>query len=147
VAFSPDGRTIASASEDQTIILWDVRRRQRLGQPLNGHDGPVTSVAFSPDGRTIASASEDQTIRVWLVRDGQGLYSFIEHNDPVNSVAFAQDGVTLASGGDDRSTILWDLRLSTWQRLACELTRRSLSAAQWDQFIGSNQSNRSACRQ
>jgi len=65
VAFSRDGRTLASASGDGTVRLWDVRTRKALGAPLKGHTAPVSSVAFSPDGRTLASASADGTIRLW----------------------------------------------------------------------------------
>ena len=68
VAFSPDGKTLASGSDDNDIILWDVARRQPLGEPLKGHQRDVTSVAFSPDGQTLASGSQDKTVRLWDIR-------------------------------------------------------------------------------
>ena len=66
VAFSADGKRLASASKDQTVKVWDATNGQET-LTLKGHTGPVTSVAFSPDGKRLASASNDQTVRVWDV--------------------------------------------------------------------------------
>jgi hypothetical protein len=67
VAFSPDGKVLASGSGDNTVILWDVEKRQPLGQPLTGHRGFVTSVAFSPDRKIVASGGLDKTVILWDV--------------------------------------------------------------------------------
>ena len=64
VAFSPDGRLLASASDDKTVWLWDPATGQHQ-RTLTGHAGPVRSVAFSPDGRLLASAGDDGTVRLW----------------------------------------------------------------------------------
>jgi len=66
VAFSPDGKTLASGSYDNTVRLWDVQTRQELAT-LKGHDAYVSSVAFSPDGKTLASGGWDNTVKLWVV--------------------------------------------------------------------------------
>ncbi len=116
VAFSPDGRTLASASTDQMAWLWNVTDPARptpLGQPLTGHTNAVSSVVFSPDGHILASASYDQTVRLWNVTDlthptplGQPLTG---HTNAVYSMAFSPDGHTLASASIDRTVRLWNV--------------------------------------
>ncbi|NEP02802.1 MAG: TIR domain-containing protein [Symploca sp. SIO2E9] len=107
VAFSPDGKTIASASSDNTIKLWNLQGEEL--NTLRGHQDWVISVAFSPDGKTIASASGDNTIKLWNLQ-GEELNTLTGHQSSVISVAFSPDGKTIASASTDKTIKLWNLQ-------------------------------------
>jgi WD40 repeat protein/serine/threonine protein kinase len=120
VAFSPDGKTMASGSNDTTIILWDISSRQPIGPPLTGHTDTVRSVAFSPDGQILASGSFDGTIILWDTATGEPLGPpLTDHTGGVWSVAFSPGGQTLASASEDQTIILWDV--TTGQSLGSPL--------------------------
>lgn len=112
VAYSPDGRVLASASFDKTIKLWEAASGRQL-RTLIGHTSAVKSVAFSPDGKYLASGSLDRTVKLWDVATGQELLTFSSkvtiRTDLVNAVAFSPDGNMLASAAWDGMVRLWDV--------------------------------------
>lgn len=109
LAFSPDGRTLASASRDGTVKLWDLATGQEIGS-LRGHLGVVATVAFSPDGRWIATGGEDATARLWKVATKTEIKIFRGHQQWVGSVKFSPDGNTLATSSQDGTARLWNVQ-------------------------------------
>ena len=106
VRFSPDGQTIASASADHTIKLWNLQGN--LQGTLRGHKGSVTSVSFSPNGKIIASGSRDKTIMLWE-RDRRCKKKF-DTGSEVTSISFSPDSERIASANRDNTVKLWTLK-------------------------------------
>ncbi|KAF7982120.1 hypothetical protein HWV62_29841 [Athelia sp. TMB] len=116
VAFSPDGRRIASGSYDRSVRVWDAETGALIAGPFEGHTDYVTSIAFSPDGQRIASGSDDGSVRVWHAETGALFAGPFEHNISnvyVMSVAFSPDGRIIASGLGDGTVQLWDAHEGT----------------------------------
>jgi small GTP-binding protein len=107
IAWSPDGRLLATPSKDETIRLWNTETGECL-YTLKGHSGCVNSVAFDPTGRILVSGSDDTRIKLWDVASGKLFRSLEGHNSSVNSVAFDPTGRIVVSGGLDTKVNFWE---------------------------------------
>jgi WD40 repeat protein len=144
VAFSSDGKTLASASgqNDGTIKLWDVATRQQLGRDFAGYVTEMKKIIFNPDGKTLASTSDRSPdgkvykIFLWDVATHQLIGQPLNaHTDFIGDIAFSPDGQMLASSGGDSALRLWDMNLESWAARACRLANRNLTRQEWERYF------------
>jgi WD40 repeat protein len=107
-AFSPDGATIATASYDKLIKLWDAASGKEI-RTLKDHIDAVYALAFTPDGKRLISGAADRTVKVWNPATGERLYTMGEPADGINALAISPDGKMVAAGGLDKNIRLWRL--------------------------------------
>lgn len=110
IAFTPNGRVLASGRQDGTILLWSVAEQAPLSEAWLAHYGPVTALAVSPDGQILATGGGDYLIRLWDLATGAALGELVGHSNALGGLSFSPDGKFLAScglyGGPLR---LWDV--------------------------------------
>jgi WD40 repeat protein len=136
LAFTQDGRLMASCRADGSIQLWDVTdpvHPAKIGDPLRSDGGEVTSVAFSPNASLLAAGNGNGTVAFWEMTEPRHPMAKpmapIGHQGKVWSVAFSPDGQTLASGGDDGAIILWDLTVPDYAQIVLDTKEQVYAVA------------------
>jgi len=124
VAFSPDGKTLATASADKTVRLWAVESGKELAT-LRGHTDYVASVAFHPDGKTLVTGSYDHTVKLWSIEKRAEVHTIPANKGAVLTVAFHPNGKSLVTGGIDGALHFWETEKGSQGRPAVLQAHRS----------------------
>ncbi|MEG3970153.1 WD40 repeat domain-containing protein [Microcoleus sp. T2B6] len=107
VSFSPNGKLLATSSDDKTVKLWDTTTGKQINT-LTGHTNRVLAVSFSPNGKLLATSSDDKTVKLWNTTTGKQIKTLTGHTNRVLAVSFSPDGKRLATGSADNTVKLWD---------------------------------------
>lgn len=109
VAFSPDGNTIASGSNDKKVFLWSVTTKEVIAE-FHGHSDNIYDIAFSPDGTMVAACSKDKSVRIWNIAERKLVHLLNGHQEMVLEIEFSPDGKYLISSSSDQAIKLWDVK-------------------------------------
>jgi WD40 repeat protein len=133
VTFSPNGKYLATASDDGTARVWAVESGEEISHVV--HEQSVASIAFSPNGKFIASGSWDYSIRVWEANTGRELARMM-HEGLVTSVHFTPKGEYIVSSSTDDTARVWYWLMKDLVEEACMRLPRNLSLSEWNLYLG-----------
>jgi WD40 repeat protein len=134
LAFSGDGRSIATAPVTGPVLIWDVRSG-RVEASLVGHAGAVNDLAYAPDDSVVATASADGTVRLWNPETARQEMVLRGHDDAVWDLDFSPDGSKLASSSPDGTVRVWAMKLDDLVAIAKRKVTRSLTPGECRQYL------------
>jgi WD40 repeat protein len=120
LAFTPNGKQLATGNKDGSISIWDLANRKEL-ITIFGHSNPVATISFNPDGTLLASAGGGRTVKIWDAKSGEELLTISGHINEVRATDFSPSGTLLATAGYDHLVKIWDVEASLNNRIGKEL--------------------------
>jgi WD40 repeat protein len=146
VAFSPDGKTLATWGVPGPVRLWDIATHAQIGAPLSADNGLVFAVAFSPDGKTLATMNADGTAQLWDVATHAPIGALLK-GEPGGlftgtlaggEVAYSPNGKFLGTMNSDGTVELWNIALTrNITKAICAIAGRSLTHEEWNTYVQS----------
>jgi WD40 repeat protein/class 3 adenylate cyclase len=134
LAFSPDGKRLATGGPEGIAAIWDMTTGKQL-YSLAGHSRSIFSVAFTPDGSRLSTASGDERVKIWDTSSGKELLTLFGHTGRVFSVAISPDGSRLVTGGQDGISRVYLLRIEELVELARSRLTRSLTLEECQKYL------------
>ena len=134
VRFSPNGKLVAVGDSSGAVVLWDVSSGRRVGEPLVGHGGGVSSVDFDPHGRLVTS-SDDGKLRLWDVATRKLIGAPLPGSNTGGSVNFFPDGRHVLGVFRSGSGVVWNVDPAAWKTQACRVAHRNLTRSEWHDFL------------
>ena len=146
LAISPNGKMLAIGRDRGDVILWNIPGK-KLIRMISGHQSTVTDIQFSPDGNKLLTTSRDRTARIWFLSESRKLPLILDdHTDWVLTGSFDPSGSKVITGSGDDFIRYWPIAQEDLASRICDFVDRSLSAQEWNEFVGRDFPYQNTCR-